>query len=154
MWFSAFPFKNYKSKYHLGRNMLKFVVASLQPKMHSKNAFFETPFGRLNNFVKKSRKWPRMGALGFLRSLITIMMSKLPPWPPGAQERRRKSSPWNSHKIHRGKEKHLVPGGFLGRWIQIWHRRTPPDTWCAPTWTWRSSPRLSRHTRKRWTGNR
>jgi len=94
--------------------------------MHSENAFSETPFGKRNNFVEKSRNWPGTGTRGFLRSLITIMMFKLTPGPPGAQEHRETSSPWNCPRVHAGKEKKAASGGFLGRWIQIWHRRTSP----------------------------
>ena len=110
MRFSAFASKNYKSKYHLIRNMLKFVVASLQPKMHSKNAFLETPIGRLNNFVKKESELAQNGYSRVFEVAdhdYDVQIATLTTWGTGTPTKVI-SVEQNSSR----EEIHLVPGGF------------------------------------------
>ena len=100
-------------------------IASLQAKVHAKNALSGRPFGRFSNLINKGQNSPESGTRGFSRPLITNIMFKLT----------------SEHLVHldltinvisgsfpdtikQGQPK-IISGGFLARRIQIWHRRAP-----------------------------
>ena len=52
-------------------------IASLQAKVHAKNALSGRPFGRFSNLINKGQNSPESGTRGFSRPLITNIMFKL-----------------------------------------------------------------------------